>query len=46
LQKFTENCSPDELRKDITWLVLNWLISHVQVEDKKLAGYLRICSAP
>ena len=41
VKKFEETGSSSELNKDITSVIVKWLITHILNEDKKIGAYLR-----
>jgi hemerythrin len=45
VQKYTESGSSTDLSNDINKIVVRWLISHIQREDKKIGEHIRRLSA-
>lgn len=41
VQRFDENDSPEELSKEVNRVIVRWLISHIQLEDKKIGAHIR-----
>ena len=41
VDRFAESGSADELKKDINRVVVRWLISHIQQEDKRVGNHIR-----
>jgi len=41
VQRFAENGSSTELSRDVTKIVVKWLINHIMSEDKKIGDYLK-----
>ena len=40
VQRFSESGSSDELGRDMSRIVVKWLVSHIQNEDKKIGGFI------
>ena len=45
VQRFTENGSSKELSDDVNKIVIRWLISHIQQEDKKVGEHIKRVTA-
>ena len=41
VERFHDNSSSAELSNDINKIVVRWLVSHIQREDKKIADHIR-----
>ena len=41
-ERFIKNGSSDKLSSDVNRIVVKWLISHIQREDKKIGDFIRL----
>jgi len=41
VQRYNENGSSSELSNELNRVVIKWIISHIQKEDKKIGDYIR-----
>ena len=45
VRRFEENASSEELSNDVNKIVVRWLVSHIQMEDKKIGRHIRNVTA-
>ena len=41
VEKFNKNGSSTELSNDVNNIVIEWIVNHIQQEDKKISDYIR-----
>ena len=41
VERFNHDASPDELNSDVNKIVVRWLVSHIQYEDKKIGKHIK-----
>jgi len=45
VQRFVESGSSEDLSNDVNKIIVRWLVSHIQLEDKKIGQHIRRLTA-